>query len=193
MLGVNVYEIDPKNFRLTRHISAEKALWQPNLNKWVFENGWSRDFKGDRVGAFDAFPGGTRTFNELEEGPDYFMKEKTQPLQMNFYELRTEISDLKQSGFPTIPLEVQLQKKFSAPLFALILAIVSVPFAFAGGNRGAMAGVGISFVIFMIYYGMDRVFEQVGDLNQLSPAVAAWSPDVIFSLVGLYFMARMRT
>ena len=86
-----------------------------------------------------------------------------------------------------------MQKKFSAPLFALILAIVSVPFAFKGGNRGAMAGVGISFAIFIAYWGLDQFFEQVGDLNQLSPGVAAWSPDVIFSLVGLYFMARMRT
>ncbi len=193
MTGVNVYEIDPKHFRLTRHISAEKARWEPNLNKWIFENGWSRDFKGDRVGAFDNFPGGTRTFDELEEKPDYFMKERTQPLQMNFYELRTEIADLKQSGFPTTALEVQLQKKFSTPLFALILAIVSVPFAFKGGNRDAMAGVGISFAIFMIYWGMDRLFEPMGNLSQLTPAVAAWSPDVIFSLVGLYFMARMRT
>jgi LPS export ABC transporter permease LptG len=193
MLGVNVYEIDPVHFRLTRQISAEKALWEPNLKKWVFENGWSRDFKGDRVGAFDPFPGGTRTFNELEEKPEYFMKEKTQPLQMNFYELEAEIADLKQSGFPTIGLQVQLQKKFSTPLFALILAIVSVPFAFRGGNRGAMAGVFISFGIYIAYSSLDYLFEQVGNLSQLSPAVAAWSPDVIFTLVGLYFMARMRT
>jgi LPS export ABC transporter permease LptG/LPS export ABC transporter permease LptF len=196
MTGVNVYEIDSAHFRLIRHISAEKARWEPNLNKWVFENGWSRDFKGERVGAFDNFPGGTRTFDELEEKPDYFIKEKTQPLQMNFYELRAEIADLKQSGFDfdtTVALQVQLQKKFSAPLFALILAVVSVPFAFKGGNRGAMAGVGISFLIFMAYYCADRLFEEVGNLNQLSPAVAAWSPDVIFMLVGLYFMARIRT
>jgi lipopolysaccharide export LptBFGC system permease protein LptF len=159
----------------------------------VFEDGWSRDFKGDKVGAFDPFPGGTRTFDELEEKPDYFMKEKTQPLQMNFQELEVEIADLKQSGFPTIALQVQLQKKFAAPLSALILAIVSVPFAFKGGNRGAMAGVGISFLILLAYRSADRVFEQVGNLNQLSPAVAAWSPDLMFSLVGLYFIARMRT
>jgi LPS export ABC transporter permease LptG/LPS export ABC transporter permease LptF len=193
MLGVNVYEIDPVHFRLTRHISAEKARWEPNLNKWVFENGWSRDFKGDKVGAFNPFPGGARTFDELEEKPDYFMKEKTQPLQMNFYELQAEIADLKQSGFDTIALQVQLQKKFSAPLFALILAIVSVPFAFKGGNRGAMAGGFISFLIVIAYWSTDRLFEEVGNLNQLTPTVAAWSPDVIFSLVGLYFMARMRT
>ncbi len=194
MTGVNVYEIDPVHWRLTRQIWADRAKWEPSLGKWVFENGWSRDFKGDHVGAFDPFPGATRTFAELEEKPDYFMKEKTQPLQMNFYQLRDEIAELKQSGFAnTVALEVQLQKKFSEPLAALILALVSVPFAFSAGNRGGMAGFGISVIIFVAYFGLDYLFEQIGDLSQLSPAVAAWSPDVIFALVGLYFVARMRT
>jgi lipopolysaccharide export LptBFGC system permease protein LptF len=37
------------------------------------------------------------------------------------------------------------------------------------------------------------LFDQMGDLNQLPAVMAAWSPDVIFSLFGLYFMARMKT
>ncbi len=194
MLGVEVYEIDAAHFRLTKHISAERAKWEPSLNKWVFENGWARSFNADRIVAVDSFPQDTETFPELEERPDYFMKEKTQPLQMNFYELQAEIAELKQSGFvDTTPLQVQLQKKFAEPLGALILALVSVPFAFSAGNRGGMSGFGISVIIFLIYYGLDYLFEQVGNLNQLSPAVAAWSPDVIFSLVGLYFVARLRT
>jgi lipopolysaccharide export LptBFGC system permease protein LptF len=78
-------------------------------------------------------------------------------------------------------------------LFALIMAMVSIPFAFFVGNRGAMAGVGISFAIAIAYWTVLQVFEQVGNLSQLPAKVAAWSPDVIFSLLGLYFLARMRT
>jgi lipopolysaccharide export LptBFGC system permease protein LptF len=40
---------------------------------------------------------------------------------------------------------------------------------------------------------VSTLFEQVGDMNQLPAMMAAWSPDVIFSFAGLYFMARMRT
>ena len=192
MLGPNVYEIDPVRFRLKRHISAERARWEPSLNKWVFQDGWSRDIDGDRV-TFDSFAGGTRTFAELEETPDYFLKEKVQSQQMNFQELEAYIQELQQSGFDTVPLQVQFHKKFSVPLFALILAMVSVPFAFQAGNRGAMAGVGISLVIFASYWSLDRLAEQVGNLGELPAAVAAWSPDLVFSLAGLYFLARMRT
>ena len=193
MSDVNVYEIDPDRFRLKRQISAQRARWEPALNKWVFENGWNNDFDGDYVTKFDPFPGGTRTFSELNERPDYFLKAAKQSPQMNFRELESYIAELKRSGFDTTALQVQFHKKFSKPLFALILALVSIPFAFLAGNRGAMTGVGISLAILLMYWSADQLSEQVGNLGQLSAAMAAWSPDVIFSLVGLYFLARMRT
>jgi SAM-dependent methyltransferase len=84
-------------------------------------------------------------------------------------------------------------KKFAVPIFALIMPILSVPFAFIAGSRGAMTGVWISFLIAIAYWTIGTVFEQVGDLNQLPAIMAAWSPDVIFSCAGLYMMARMRT
>jgi LPS export ABC transporter permease LptG/LPS export ABC transporter permease LptF len=193
IVGVNIYEIDPERFRLKRHISAQRARWAPGLNKWVFENGWSSDLDGNYVRKFDPFPDGARTFPELQETPDYFLKEAKQSVQMNYLELQTYIDELKRSGFDTTPLQVQFHKKFSKPVFALILALVSIPFAFTAGNRGAMTGVGISFAIFILYWSTDQVSEQVGNLGQLSAAVAAWSPDVIFSLAGLYFLTRIRT
>jgi lipopolysaccharide export LptBFGC system permease protein LptF len=44
MLGVQVYELDPATFRMKRHISAERARWEPALKTWIFQNGWSRTF-----------------------------------------------------------------------------------------------------------------------------------------------------
>jgi LPS export ABC transporter permease LptF/LPS export ABC transporter permease LptG len=193
MLGVNVFEIDPESFRLKKHIVAERARWEPALNAWVFQNGWSRDLKGYESSAVFDFAGGIRVFPELKETPDYFIKEALQSPQMNFLELRSYIAELQQSGFDTIPLQVQLYKKFSVPLFAFILALVSAPFAFLAGNRGGMAGIGMSFAIFVAYVSVDQLFEQLGNLSFLPPQLAAWSPDVVFSLVGLYFLARMRT
>ena len=90
-------------------------------------------------------------------------------------------------------LQVQLQKKFAMPLLALIMAMVSIPFAFMAGNRGTMAGAFVSFLIAIAYSSVGQVFEQFGNLNQLPVQVAAWSPNLIFSLFGLYFLARMRT
>jgi LPS export ABC transporter permease LptG/LPS export ABC transporter permease LptF len=195
MSGVNVYELDQRKWRLKRHIYSERARWEPGLNKWVYENGWSRDINGDTV-HLDAFPGATRTFAELDETPDYFvqlLQQNVQSEQMNTQELGAYISELDQSGFNTLPLQVELQRKFSVPLFAFILAAVSIPFAFLAGNRGAMAGVGISLAIYLAYYTSQEVAGQMGSHGYLQPRVSAWAPDVVFSLFALYFLGRMRT
>jgi lipopolysaccharide export LptBFGC system permease protein LptF len=56
-----------------------------------------------------------------------------------------------------------------------------------------MAVVGMSFAIYVGYFCVQRVAEQVGSLSQLSPKMAAWSPDIVFALVGLYFLVRIRS
>jgi hypothetical protein len=38
-----------------------------------------------------------------------------------------------------------------------------------------------------------RLFEQLGDVNLLPAMIAAWSPDVLFAMFGMYFCTRMRT
>lgn len=193
MAGVSVFELDPRTFRLTKHIQAEKAHWEPALKKWVFENGWARDIEGIREKRVVDFRGQPMTFAELTEPPSHFTKEVKQYFQMNTKDLREYIRDLQQSGFNTIALQVQYHKKFAVPLFALIMALISVPFSFLAGNRGTMAGVGISFAIAIAYFSINMLFEQVGNLSQLPPELAAWSPDAIFTLTGLYFLARIRT
>lgn len=193
MYGVNVYELDPRTFHLRQHISAERARWEEPLNAWIFQNGWRRVFDGVRVSAYEDFAGGAKAFPELNEPPRYFLKEVKQDQQMNFVELANYIRELRQSGFDTVRLQVRYHKKFATPLFALIMAVISAPFAFLIGHRGAMAGVGVSFAVAIAYWAASQLFEQVGYLDQLPVAVAAWAPDAVFSLVGLYLFTRMET
>ncbi|HYP08088.1 MAG TPA: LptF/LptG family permease [Bryobacteraceae bacterium] len=195
MVEPHVYELEADTFRLKRHIFAERARWEPAMNTWIFQDGWSRDFKNgiEETGGFRPFKGQTSTFPELQEPPGYFLKEVKQDKQMNFHELSAYIRELQQSGFDTIRLQVQFHKKFAVPLFALIMALISVPFAFVAANRGATAGIAVSFGIAIAYWAVSQLFEQVGNVSQLPAVLAAWAPDAVFSLFGLYFLARMRT
>ena len=98
------------------------------------------------------------------------------------------------SGFEgTSKLQVRFYRKFSLPLFALIMALIAVPFGFLVGSRGAMTGIGISIGIAVAYIALGQLFEKVGDVNLLSPATAAWAPDVVFALAGTYLFLRMKS
>jgi lipopolysaccharide export LptBFGC system permease protein LptF len=146
---------------------------------------------GDRVPVFEAFE--SKTFPDVEEDAGYFMKEEKQHQQMNWEELRAYIQDLTQSGFDTIRLQVQLQKKLAFPLFAFVMAILAVPFSMLAGHRGALTGVVLGIGLAVCYYALNALFEQLGRASQLTPAIAAWSPSLIFGLCGTYLFTRVRS
>ncbi len=191
MVEPYVFEIDPKTFHVAREISASRARWQQNINAWVWEQGAARDLCGADECRFQNFT--ATTFPEIAEKPDDFLKEVKQDKQMNYLELGRYIRDLQQSGFDTVKLHVQYYKKFAVPVFALIMALISVPFGFLVGNRGAMTGVGVGMALAMTYMATGLLFDQFGNVNLLPPIVAAWAPDALFSVAGLYLMVRMRS
>jgi LPS export ABC transporter permease LptG len=195
MNGVSVFELEPSTFALTRQISAARAVWSPSLNggSWIFEDGWSCVYKGLGCDKNTPFPGQTQTFPELTEGPSYFLTEAVRDKQMNFLELAAYVRNLKQRGYNATRFQVQYYRKFAMPLAALVLAMIAVPFGFMVGSRGAMTGIGVSLVIAIAYRGTEPLFAMIGEAGLLDAAMAAWAPDVIFSLLGLYFLMRMRS
>ena len=189
--GISVFEFDPTTFQMTRRIHADAAHWEPGLKKWVFENGWTRSLRGASILEYRTFD--VATFNELSEDPGYFKKEVRQSSEMDYETLRNYIQDLQQSGFDTVRLKVQLQKKIAFPLITLVMAILAIPFAARGRQGGALAGVAIALGIAIVYWVTAGIFEAMGNANQLPALLAAWAPDFIFALAGGYMLLRVPT
>lgn len=189
--GVSVFEFNPKTFELTRRIYAQRAHWSESLQRWIFENGWVRDFNGTAIQDFKPFD--VSTFAELNETPNYFKKEVKQSSEMNYEELRRYINDLAQSGFDVVRLRVQLHKKFAFPLMTFVMAVLAVPFALRGGRRGALAGVAMAVGIAVVFWVGMGFFEALGNASQLPAALAAWSPVLLFGLAGGYMILKVPT
>ncbi len=189
--GISVFEFDPATFQMTRRIHADAAHWEPGLKKWVFEKGWTRSLHGASILEYRTFD--VATFNELGEDPGYFKKEVRQSSEMDYETLRNYIQDLQQSGFDTVRLKVQLQKKIAFPLITLVMAILAIPFAARGRQGGALAGVAIALGIAIVYWVTAGIFEAMGNANQLPALLAAWAPDFIFALAGGYMLLRVPT
>jgi lipopolysaccharide export LptBFGC system permease protein LptF len=188
-----VYEIDPKTWQLTRQINARSARWAPDAKAWIFEQGQVIDICQRtlecHVTTFTA-----SSFPEITETPkNTFLVEVKQDLQMNYVDLGNYIRGLNEAGFDTVALQVQYYKKFAMPMFAFTIALISVPFGFLVGNRGAMAGIGVSIGLAIAYLAIGTLFEQMGNVGYLRPDVAAWAPNTLFSLSGLYLILRMRS
>ena len=78
------------------------------------------------------------SYPEITEQPQYFKKEALQSQEMTFGELQRYIRDLRQSGFDTMHLSVQLNVKLAYPLVTLVMAVLAIPFALSMGKRGSL-------------------------------------------------------
>jgi LPS export ABC transporter permease LptG/LPS export ABC transporter permease LptF len=189
--GVSVFQFDPHTFQVTHRIAADRAHWSNSMNRWVYEEGWERSLNGPAIESYRKFD--AATYPQLAEAPAYFKKEIKQSSEMSYDELRRYIHDLEESGFDVVRLRVQLQKKIAYPLITLVMAILAIPFALSAGKRSAVAGVATAIGIGVFYWMISSLLEQMGNLSQLPPAVAAWSPDLVFGFVGGYLILRMPT
>src|SRR5579863_9898906 len=186
-----VFQFDPSTFQLTKRIYADRAHWEDSLKRWVCTQGWVRELRGPAIENYHTFD--VATFPVVSEPPTYFKKEVKQSSEMNYQELRRYIHDLQQSGFDVVRLRVQLQKKLAFPIITLVMAVLAIPFSLSAGRRGTVTGVAVAVGIAVVYWTVAGLFEAMGNISQLPPVLAAWSPDLIFALVGGYLILKVPT
>src|SRR5215469_1027401 len=189
--GLNIFELDPSTFQVRRRIYANRAYWEPNLNSWILEQGWVRDFSNSSVNSYTPFR--VDSFAEVSEQPSYFKREVFQYNQMNWWQLRSYIGSLQKAGFETSRLSVEWYKKIAFPLIATIIVFLAIPFSLLVGTRGAVGGIALAVGIGIAYWSIAALFEAFGAVGQLPPFLAAWAPDAIFAFAGLYFFLKMPT
>ena len=189
--NLSLFEFNPSTFALSRRIFAARAVWDAETGTWRFLNGWQRDIAGANVQEYRQFQ--ETSFPEIHEDPGYFKKEKLQSQEMNFGQLDRYIGDLRQSGFDTMRLRVELWHKIAYPLMTVIVAVLAIPFALSMGRRSSLTGVAVAIAVTLVYIVFNDLFEGLGNVNYLPAALAAWSADVFFGLVGGYLLLRTPT
>jgi LPS export ABC transporter permease LptG/LPS export ABC transporter permease LptF len=190
-LNLTVFEFDPQSFTLIKRTYAQMASWDQKDGRWILQDGWTRTFENHEIQSYQPFA--VTTLPEMIETPHYFEKDFRQSTEMSFAQLRHYIADLSQSGFDTVRLRVQLDRKLADPLITLVMAVLAVPFALSMGKRGSLAGVSIAIGVAIAYWLISGTFEAMGDVSMLPAFLAAWSPDILFALAGTYLLLRTST
>jgi lipopolysaccharide export system permease protein len=86
---------------------------------------------------------------------------------------------------------VEIQKKFSLAAACIVFVLVGAPIALRFPRGGVGLVIGVSFVVFAIYYIGLIGGESLANHNIISPFWAMWADNVIFLLVGLILVSRM--
>jgi Predicted permeases len=84
--------------------------------------------------------------------------------------------------------EVNRWFKLSLPAMCFVFALCAPPLALRFSRAGAFTGVLLSIVVVFVAWNTLLFMKAVGFGGYLPPAVAAWSTNVLFTLLGLFLM-----
>jgi Predicted permeases len=187
MYGFSIYQVDLQNFNLLKRVYAREASY--SNGHWVLKHGWQRSFENGKV-RYQQF---NQQQAKLPVNPEYFKTEQELPAEMKFAELKHYIQKMRERGFDFVRFAVDLQAKISFPTVSLILTLIAIPFSFATGKRGALYGIGLSIVMGIVFWFFLALTKSLGYLEILNPFLAAWTPNILATLLALYLLFKIRT
>ena len=172
---------------LTQVENAETADW--NGQYWIMHTGTIYDVSGGE--------GVERTMHfadqilPITDDPDKISKSQVKPEEMTIKELRHQIQAYKAAYTKTNKLEMELYQRFSIPLASFVFALVGAPLGLQKQRSSSSIGFGLSVLIIFIYYGVMTFSGALGKGGAIPTPVAAFLPDFLGIVAGIYLNWRV--
>jgi lipopolysaccharide export system permease protein len=188
LIEPTVYELDEDAVHLAQVVSGKSGEWiDPTHVK--FNEVETLALKGMGV---ERKTDAEITFAGVES-PAVFKPTTDRPSQLSAKDLRRYLDAAKQRGMDVSALAVALQRKYAGPFGIVIMALIGMPLAVSFGRKGTVIALCAAVVVGVAYWALGGGFQQLGNHGLLRPSVAGWSPLVIFTAAGTYFLSRVRT
>jgi lipopolysaccharide export system permease protein len=171
-------------------ITANEAAWRRG-GGWALQSGAMHvvpDTNRDVAFTFDRM-----VDRKLTERPVDLMAKPRSPQEMRYTELTRFIVALERSGGDANVLRVERALKIAIPVTCLIIALFGAPLATSTQRGGAAYGIGISLATTVVFLMMIQLTKAVGGKGLINPDLAAWVPNAVFAVVGVFLLSRVRT
>ena len=119
----------------------------------------------------------------------YMMKEDFE--EMDFFELRDHIMGMKEKGSEGVKAyQVEMHQRMSAPAAVVILTLIGAALSSRKVRGGIGMHLGIGITIAFSYILFMQISKSFAISGGLSPALAAWIPNIIFAALGVYLLKK---
>jgi lipopolysaccharide export system permease protein len=113
-----------------------------------------------------------------------------QPDELSMEQLGVEMRQLQATHQENDEVAYDYYSKLSLPFVCLAFALCAPPLALKFSRAGAYAGIFLSMVMVWVGWNTLLLAKYLGVAGKLNPFVAAWSPDVLFLAIGLWYLLR---
>ena len=171
-------------------LNSDKIVYDSLTGKWGITNYYIRYMDENTERLRKGYK--LDTLINLQPADLYFTKEDFEV--MDFFEIRGYIAEEKMKGNPRIVQhEVKKHQRLAFPFATLVMTLIGVSLSSrkVRGGIGMHLGVGIGLAFgFILIMQVSTVFATYGNFP---PWLAAWLPNIIFGVVGIFlYIQRSR-
>ena len=168
---------------LAYKLTADALVWDTLKRKWSVNTYYERKLLAD--GSEIIQKGPTKDI-KLNVKPEEFNIDADNVMYMNFFELRKFIKKEKLKGSSQVNRYlVEMHQRFAFPFAGLILTLIGVALSSrkVRGGTGLNLGFGIAITFtYILFLQVTTVFARFGEVP---PALAVWTPNIVFGIVAL--------
>lgn len=172
------------------HIIAREGIWD-EAEGWRLIDGYRRELHADGEERVESFA--SLDYEALREAPDDLVETVRDEDEMTRGQLVTLAERVSRSGGDTGRLLVKKEQRMAIPVATLVIVLFGAPLATSSKRGGAAFGIGLALGTTILYLVLFRVSGALGYAGTLDPLWAAWLPNLLFLMAGLFLLVRVRT
>jgi LPS export ABC transporter permease LptG len=176
---------------IVRNYLATEAYYDPARRTWRLDKGKVIDY--DKKGNITSDKMvDSLTIKGWSETPFRLASANFRPEFLGIPELDQYLT--YNADFPEVllaPFRTQLEYRWALPWTCFIVAIMATPLGIGFSRRGILSSVAAAIALVFSMNFLTHLFLALGEGDRVTPLVAAWTPNVIFFLIGLYLL-RLR-
>ena len=174
---------------LKRFIKAQRMDWIGPPNNWKISNYEVRGFNGDKEYFIDARNTSIDTTLNLQ--PEDFVRYSNQREMMTSMELADFVAYEKAKGLGTAKkMATEIHRRTADPYTLIVLTIIGMAVAARKVRGGMGVHLAAGILIGALYIIMSRFSVSFATQLNLSPGLAVWVPNILFTVVAVILVLR---
>ncbi len=183
-----------ENRMLESRLSAPRATWNRENRVWTFESPVIGRYTPGLPAEFIKIDGPV-TFGDWPETPWQLIKPGLTAANLGIPDLNAWLrsNSLHQQFADPAPYLTQWHYRWAQPFTCLVTVLLAAPLAIHFSRRGPGGGVLLAVILSALMLLVSNIVLAFGEAGTLRPALAAWLPNLIFTLISLYLYRRRIT
>lgn len=171
-----------RDHKMVKKMSATHINWVADSNKWLVRNWIQRELRDDG----EAITHGDSLMMDLVIHPKDFQSQHRLWETLTNPELDDKIYEINSRGLEGVEVyQVEKYFRYTMPFTVFVLVFIGVIVSSRKTRGGTGLQIALGFIISFIFIIFVITSRGIGEGGIISPAVAVWIPNVVFSGVGL--------